>query len=390
MNNLFKKLIKPRYLTTFLFLLCLLVFFLLSMKPFAREVWYAVSAGALPQQVETRYNADLPGRTGFITLNGGFQRLIGKREVNERYRLDNGQMTYVIPVLDMTAIAENTVAFAQALEEENIPFLYVNTPFKIQPDDKQLPVSIEDCSNENADAFLELLRSAGVDTLDLREAERAENLQHYSLFFPTDHHWTPETGLWASRHIADAISSRDSALAIDPALLDPDRYSVSVLKNIYLGSHGRRVGPWYAGMDDLSLITPRFSTSLRFSVSAEGLEKEGSFEESVLFPEKLTEGGLLDTSRYDVYCGGEYPLMRIENLSGGNGRRLLVLKDSFSLVVAPFLSLGYDTVDYVDLRLFGSGLLDLIHETEPDYVIVLYNPGALEDNNTVMFDFLSR
>ncbi len=390
MRTLFKNLIKPRYLTTFLFLLFLAIFFLLSLKPFAREAWYAFSAGALPQQVETGYNADLPARTGFITLNGGFQRLIGKREVNERYRLDNGQLTYVIPALDMTAIAENTAAFARTLEEKNIPFLYVNTPFKIQPDDKQLPVSIEDYSNENADAFLQLLRSFGVDTLDLRELEQAEGLEHYDLFFPTDHHWTPETGLWAVRQITDALGSRNPVLAVDPALTDPDSYSVAVQEGIYLGSHGRRVGPWYAGMDDLSLITPTFPTSLRFSVPSEGLAKEGCFEESVLFPEMLTEGSLLESSRYDVYCGGEYPLMRIENLSGGNGHRLLVLKDSFSLVVAPFLSLGFEIVDYVDLRLFGDGLLDLIQETNPDYVIVLYNPGALEDNNTVMFDFLRR
>ena len=45
---------------------------------------------------------------------------------------------------------------------------------------------------------------------------------------------------------------------------------------------------------------------------------------------------------------------------------------------------------WLDLRLWGEGLLDYIDETRPDAVLVLYNPGALEDNNTIMFDFLSR
>ena len=81
-------------------------------------------------------------------------------------------------------------------------------------------------------------------------------------------------------------------------------------------------------------------------------------------------------------------LLRVENLLGGNGKRLLVLQDSFSLVVIPFFSLGYERVDYLDLRLWDGDLLAYIDETQPDMVLVLYNPGALEDNNTVMFEFL--
>ena len=81
-------------------------------------------------------------------------------------------------------------------------------------------------------------------------------------------------------------------------------------------------------------------------------------------------------------------LLRVENLLHGNGKRLLVLQDSFSLVVIPFLSLGYEQVDYLDLRLWGGDLLGYMDETRPDAVLILYNPGALEDNNTVMFEFL--
>ena len=32
--------------------------------------------------------------------------------------------------------------------------------------------------------------------------------------------------------------------------------------------------------------------------------------------------------------------------------------------------------------------MDYIHSYRPDLVLVLYNPGALEDNNWMMFDFL--
>ena len=150
------------------------------------------------------------------------------------------------------------------------------------------------------------------------------------------------------------------------------------------------MGSWYAGLDDLDLLKPKFETRLRFSVPELDLVREGSFADTVLFPEKLDVRDRMRSSAYDVYTGGEYGLVRMENLLGGNGKRLLVLQDSFGLVVIPFFSLGYERVDYLDLRLWGEGLLDYIDETRPDAVLVLYNPGALEDNNTIMFDFLSR
>ncbi len=383
-----KKLFSFRYLTALCFLLFLALFFLLSLRPFARESYYALSSGGGTALAESRFNDFLPGKDALVTLNGGVQRLLGRREVNQRYRLDNGQMTYIIPELDMEPIAQNTVDFARALEERDIPFLYVNLLFKVDETDKQLPPGVEDFSNENADRFLAILRREGVDCLDLRELEKAEGLEHYSLFFPTDHHWTPETGLWASNRIAAALEARDPSLVADLSCMELENYDREVREGVFLGSHGRRVGEWYAGADDLSILTPRFETRLRFSVPELELVREGSFEETMLFPEKLEETDRMHSAAYDVYTGGEYGLLRVENLLGGNGKRLLVLQDSFSLVVIPFFSLGYERVDYLDLRLWDGDLLAYIDETEPDMVLVLYNPGALEDNNTVMFEFL--
>ena len=374
-------------LTALCFLLFLLAFFLPSVKPFLRETYYALRNGGDPGMVEENYNEYLPFKEQLVTLNGGVQKLLGKREVNNRYLLDNGHMTYVIPELDMENIASVTQSFSEEVQRRGIPFLYVNLLFKIDEQNKQLPAGVEDYSNENADRFVASLRERGVDCLDLRELEKAQGLDHYSLFFPTDHHWTPETGLWASGEIAAALRERDPSFAYDPALFELENYNCETCKKVFLGSHGRRVGVWYAGLDDLDILTPRFETRLRFSVPSRNLVREGSFEETMLFPERLTDRDLIRSNRYVVYCGDAYDHLRIENLLGGNGKRLLVLEDSFSHVVIPFFSLAYGQVDYLDLRAWFEDPLTYIDEVQPDAVLILYNPGALEDNNTIMFDF---
>jgi len=337
--------------------------------------------------VEENYNEYLPFKEQLVTLNGGVQKLLGKREVNNRYLLDNGHMTYVIPELDMENIASVTQSFSEEVQRRGIPFLYVNLLFKIDEQDKQLPPGVEDYSNENADRFVASLRERGVDCLDLRELEKAQGLDHYSLFFRTDHHWTPETGLWASGEIAAALRERDPSFAYDPALFELENYNCETCEKVFLGSHGRRVGVWYAGLDDLDILTPKFETRLRFSVPSRNLVREGSFEETMLFPERLTDRDLIRSNRYVVYCGDAYDHLRIENLLGGNGKRLLVLEDSFSHVVIPFFSLAYGQVDYLDLRAWFEDPLTYIDEVQRDAVLILYNPGALEDNNTIMFEF---
>ena len=160
-------------LTALCFLLFLLAFFLPSVKPFLRETYYALRNGGDPGMVEENYNEYLPFKEQLVTLNGGVQKLLGKREVNNRYLLDNGHMTYVIPELDMENIASVTQSFSEEVQRRGIPFLYVNLLFKIDEQDKQLPAGVEDYSNENADRFVASLRERGVDCLDLRELEKA-------------------------------------------------------------------------------------------------------------------------------------------------------------------------------------------------------------------------
>ena len=161
-----KKLFSFRYLTALCFLFVLAVFFALSLKPFLRETWYALRAGGDTAQAESNFNEFLPFGEELVTLNGGVERLLGRREVNQRYRLDNGQLTYVIPELDMRAIARNTADFSRELDKRGIPFLYCNLLFKVDEQDKQLPPGVEDFSNENADRFLALLREHVVQLLD--------------------------------------------------------------------------------------------------------------------------------------------------------------------------------------------------------------------------------
>lgn len=394
-----KKILSLKYLTSLCFMLFLGGMFAESLRPCfytAYEQLQSVRSGngLSPARVESSYNEALPGKSQYITMNGGFQRLMGKRYVNERYCLDNGHLTYVIPETDVTALAENTIALKQKLEEAGIPFLYVNSLFKIDAADKQLPVGVEDYANENADRFLERLREKNVPTLDLRRRVKEQQLDHYSLFYRTDHHWTAEAGFWAFRELVTELEKMDPSLAVDPEVLDPENYTYTVYEEIFCGSAARRIGPLYAGLDNLTVIAPKFDTRLCLDGPDFEIYRQGTYEETILFPERLTRENMMTNSAYTVYLGEDYPRLYLTNDSCRQGlevqstpKKLLVLKDSSISVVAPYLTLGYDEVCLLDLRLFSGDMVQFAKEYGADMVLVFYNPGALESGNHMMFNF---
>lgn len=380
------------------FLVLLISMFLLGITPVYNAIqttaWIYSSTGVLDfSYVESGYIENFAGKEHFLALNGILQNIIQAREVNERYKQDNGRLTYVIGEYDMDVIAANTVAFRDAVEEQGIPMVYVNTPFQIHETDTQLPIGIEDYSNDNADRFLAYLEKNQVSVLDLRDCVAEDGLDHYDLYFKTDHHWKPEAGLWAVGKITDYLARLDKSFGVDRSILDQENYHFETMEKVFLGSSGRRVGTTYAGMDDLTVITPEFDTNLIFSAPNGNLHRTGSFAETFLFPENLIADNILYSNSYTVYCGGSYDLLNIQNLgtesnANLNPKKILLIRDSYSDVLIPFLSLVYSQIHVIDMRVFTSDLLAYLDEFRPDLVLVVYNPGAYENNNLNMFDFL--
>lgn len=393
-----KKLLQTKYMTMLCFLSLLTIMFWQGIpqvyKGFENGVNDFQNTGMVNfSTVEAVYNDNFTDKSFFITLNGAYQRLMGARIVNERYRLDNGHLTYIIGEYDMEQLAGNTVEFRDALAAMDIPMVYVSAPFKVHQTDKQLPVGVEDHSNENADRFLAYLYQENVTVLDLRETITEQGLDHYSLFYKTDHHWKAETGLWAAGEIANFLSAQDESFRVEETLLDPSSYSYEVHEGIFLGSAGRRVGHLYAGMDDFTIVTPAFETDLSLSAQYGTDLRKGSFSDVFIVRENLYPEDPIISNMYSTYCGYGFSQVTIQNHNTASEtpctpKKILLIRDSFSDVTLPFLSMGYAQLDALDLRTFNGNLMEYIEECCPDMVLVLYNPGAYENNNLVMFDFL--
>lgn len=328
---------------------------------------------------ETAVDRTLNQHTELITLFGGLQRLIGNDVVRDSggytvVRMKNGKLTFLDSPSDPAPNAALLNDFAAYNHSLGVHTLYVTLPNKVDPNADQMPTGSFGYGNGHGDQFLELL-DPSVGSLDLRECFQTAERPYDDYFFDTDHHWTPEGAFLGFQCLCQELRD-EYGFAIDPELTDPDHYERVVYENWFLGSQGKRVGPLYAGVDDFVLWLPKGADSgYRYRVPHKDLTREGGFEDAFLFYEMLEKKDYYHLNPYAAYSGGDYPLSIAENQNPGSGKRVLLLRQSFSCTLAPFLAQACARLDILDLRYYKESVRDYVEETRPDLVILAYGAG---------------
>ena len=322
----------------------------------------------------------------FIEANGLAHVIMGTRWMNAVYKLGNGYLASADPQMDTSAHALSVLALDKELRDRGIAFVYVQAPKEVDRNDTALPNGFHDFSNQNANDFVQTLRAAQLPVLDLREQIEQEGLNLYDLFFNTDHHWTPDAGFWAFREIMAEFSAR-YGVAVEARVIDAAQYEREVYPGTFLGSHGKRTGRYFAGMDDMTLIKPKFETALAMYLPHRGEERIGTFEEVMFRRQNLEKENLFERNNYYTYLGANYENARFRNENALGKEKVLLVSDSFSMVVIPYFALAFQQVDTIDLRYYleVETLLQYIDREKPDYLVMLYTAGSLSDK--VLFGF---
>ncbi|MCR5256366.1 MAG: hypothetical protein K6D96_10670 [Acetatifactor sp.] len=320
------------------------------------------------------------GRYTFVEINGRITKKLGIKEMNERLLLDSGD-SLVNPMYGNVWLFDNvekTVDLSRKLSDKNIPFLYVQVPYEIDMNDDE-PILKTEHSDDVANEFLQRIRAEGVECLDLRAYIATEYPDYYEAFFRTDHHWKSETAFSAMGWISEYMEDRIFHESVPGEYKDPASYETEIIEDSFLGANGRRTGKNYAGLDDFTVLTPKFETSLTLC-DDNGELKTGSFDEVLLYREYLDSDSLYENSMYDVYTGLDRDYFKIINNEPVIDKKIFVVKDSFSRPVIAFMSTIYREIVAVDVRYNDpekESLYEIIDREDPDVVLMMYNPYML-------------
>lgn len=331
---------------------------------------------------EKFYSDNLYRRLGFAEGYGKLQRRLGKQMLDDPkedmrvYREEGGHLFYGIPRrVELQEKADSLEGFARYLRERGIDFVAVSAPNRNEMLRDYLPRGITDFSGENRRAFLEELRKRGLRTVDLHEelaGERGEEM-----FYRTDTHWRNRTALRAAEILGDLFPE-----ALLPEGKKELRFREISYPGSYIGSMGKRSGKYFFdGKDDYSLLLPEQKSSYYYMKTENPdqpqWERRGSFEEVFVREDILgSEEEYIDRYTAMMGYGTGWEYIRNEDLREG---RVLMIKDSFGMPLAAYLSLQVHEICLVDLRnpLMKDRLKALIEERNPQQVIFLYSPTSL-------------
>ena len=180
--------------------------------------------------------------------------------------------------------------------------------------------------------------------------------QHTSeyVYFNTDHHWTGLGAYYAYTAFAEA------------AHITPLPLSALTKKEIphFLGTlYHRTLSPVLKSKGDtVEYYKVPVHTGVKFYAAG---SRQG--QPTQLYAEYARGAGA-----YGVFLGGDYPMLKITS-DVKNGRKIVVIKDSYGNAFAPYLASHYEEVYVLDYRHFNGNIKTLIQEEGIQELLFAHN-----------------
>ncbi|WP_339311201.1 DHHW family protein [Paenibacillus sp. FSL M7-0896] len=173
------------------------------------------------------------------------------------------------------------------------------------------------------------------------------------LYYKTDHHWTTKGAFLAYRELGAPMSFTPK---------NENDFNIREVTGQFYGSLYSKSGFRHVQPDSIELYDPRTPAD----ISVDYVDEQQSAD-SMYAMENLTK-----KDKYTVFFNGNHGLLRITT-GNTEGRRLLIVKDSYANSLIPFLTSHFSEIDVVDLRYYDGDLLKLTEERQIRDMLILYN-----------------
>lgn len=301
-------------------------------------------------------------RDTFTAINASVDYLLLKRDIGGIWVCDDGYyMTKCTPdEVNEKTVSANIDAIEKFFENTDGNKFFMLVPSATLIYRSKLPAFADEFDQQAEIDKIFAGVTAG-KAVDVRQAFFASDEQ---LYYRTDHHWTSDGAYTAYLEFCKTAGLE---------ALTKDKFDIKTVSSDFQGTHDSKVLLPCAAKDEVKLYIPKQPETLK--ITHDGETSDSFYVMSAL--EKK--------DKYQVFLGGNYGRVDIET-GVGNGKRLLVIKDSFANSFVPLLTTHYEKICMLDLRFFSKNpedLAALIEELEPTDTLVLFNIANFISDPTI-------
>ena len=300
-----------------------------------------------------------------LKLNSWWEvKVMGKKENNDVYIGDEGYLfeKFEYGEEEKQNIEENVASisqFAQVMQEQKIPTYFVLVPNSIYVNRDKLPKNVEVPSQK------EIIRTVYQNTENTKNIEVTSALEQENrqkpVYFKTDHHINSD-GAYV---VYNAFCTTANLQAVP--IQDFTKVTVS---NEFLGTFDSKAQLINQVPDELFVYENETNTNIEEAI----YDRETT---DSIFNAEYLEG----KDKYSYFLNGNNSRAIIKT-KVNNGRKLLVIKDSYAHIMAQFLCENYEEVHFLDPRYTNFNYAEYVQENGITDVLFLYNvSNFLTDTN---------
>ncbi|MDO4344933.1 MAG: DHHW family protein [Eubacteriales bacterium] len=319
--------------------------------------------GSFSSAYETYLTDQFILRDKWIGIKTMAERAVGKQEVNDIYfAADDYLIEKHSGVFDTENVRKNISYLAEFLKtwQERLGAEHVKAviaPNALEILEEKLPPF---ASGQEEQDFFEIVKEAlpAESFVDVQPALKEHSGEY--IYYRTDHHWTT-LGAW----YAYETWAKAAGVSYTPR----EAYHQEILTEEFFGTIEAKVNVKVSA-DTIEAWLPDQEVFYRLTFNHDGEKVRDS-----LYDESYLEV----RDKYAVFFGGNQPLTEIET-EAKNGRRLLIIKDSYANCFAPFAVQDFERISMVDMRYFNERLSEYIADNDFTDILFLYNASGFAED----------
>ncbi len=324
--------------------------------------------GKFGEDFESWFADQFPLRNMWVGFNAYYALYTGNNGANGVYNCDNGYLINA-PVSTDNQLEKNLGVIKKFKQNVDAPVTVMFAPSTGYVCGDVLPaVHNKYNDDEYFENAAETLNASGIDFVDLRNTFKNVYENGSQLYYKTDHHWTTKGAYTAYKELCRSLGIVPTAESV-------------FAKETYEGFYGTTYstsGFWFTDTDVIEVWNNPADTSDKISVKiTEGTDSKTY--NSMYFYDHTSED-----DKYPVFLDGNHALTEITN-SNASGGTLLLVKDSFSHCLAPFLADNYSKVVLVDMRYYKLSVSQLAKQEKADEIVVLYGIDNIATDTDIVW-----
>lgn len=321
-----------------------------------------VSSGSFTSNFEKYISDQVPLRDLWINLKSSNEKLLGKKDNNGVYLGADGYLLQKISKPDGSVIKKNIDAinsFAKVNPKVKKYFMLIPNSVKVL--ENKLPKYASPVNQLDYINKVKATLDNGIKFVDTYEILKANSDKY--IYYKTDHHWTSLGAFYGYTKLAETIGFKAEKI---------ENYKIDKITDEFYGTLYSKGGFRNIEPDSIELFTPPNNPKLKVEYLDNKVEDDSIY--------KMVN--LEKKDKYTVFLDGNHSLVKITS-QNTNGKKIIIIKDSYANSLVPFLTPQYSEIYMIDLRYYYEDINKFIEENNINEALLVYNANTFFEENSI-------